>query len=110
MTPSIRTSIASGDPLADEYGYARAVRVADQIVVSGTPARAPHLDGDAVAQLTSAIATVTAALNEAGADLRHVVRSVVYVRDMADARLVARAHRQAFGASPPASTWSRSRR
>ena len=100
----IRTSISSGYSFEDEYGYVRAVRVGDQIFVSGTTARAPHLDGDAFEQMTSAIATVTAALNEAGADLRHVVRTVVYVRDLADAHHVARAHRQAFGASPPAST------
>ena len=100
----IRTSISSGYPFEDEYGYVRAVRVGDQIFVSGTTARAPHLDGDAFEQMTSAIATVTAALNEAGANLRHVVRTVVYVRDLADAPLVARAHCRAFGASPPAST------
>ena len=82
----IRTSISSGYPFEDEYGYVRAVRVGDQIFVSGTTARAPHLDGDAFEQMTSAIATVTAALNEA------------------DAPLVARAHCWAFGASPPAST------
>jgi enamine deaminase RidA (YjgF/YER057c/UK114 family) len=99
-----RNSIFSGYPFEDEYGYARAVRVGDQVFVSGTTARRSHLDGDAFAQLTCAIATVAAALAEAGADLRHVVRTVVYLRDIADAPLVARAHRQAFGASPPAST------
>ena len=100
----IRTSVSSGYPFEDEYGYARAVRVGDQVFVSGTTARGPHLDGDTFEQMTNAIATVTTALNEAGADLRHVVRTVVYVLDMADAPDVARAHRQAFGASPPAST------
>jgi len=103
-----RTNISSGYPFEDEYGYARAVRVGDQIFVSGTTARAPNLDGDAFEQMTSAIATVAAALGEAGAELRHVVRTVVYVLDMADLHDVARAHRQAFGDQRPASTWSRS--
>jgi len=68
------------------------------VFVSGTTARAPHLDGDAYEQMTGAIATVVAALGEAGADLRHVVRTVIYVVDMADVSLVARAHQDAFGA------------
>lgn len=100
----IRTSISSGYPFEDTYGYARAVRVGDHVFVSGTTARPPHLDGDAYTQLTGAIATVTAALGEAGAELRHVVRTVVYVLDMTDAPQIARAHREAFGESPPAST------
>jgi len=100
----IRTGIASGDPFEDAYGYARAVRVGNQIFVSGTTARGPNLDGDTFAQLTCAIATVAAALGEAGAELRHVVRTVVYVLDMAEADDVARAHRQAFGDQRPAST------
>jgi enamine deaminase RidA (YjgF/YER057c/UK114 family) len=100
----IRTNIASGDPFEEEYGYARAARVGDQIFVSGTTARGPHLDGGAFEQLTCAIATVAAALGEAGAELRHVVRTVVYIVDMADVHDVARAHRRAFGDQRPAST------
>jgi enamine deaminase RidA (YjgF/YER057c/UK114 family) len=99
-----RTNISSGYPFEDTYGYSRAVRVGDQVFVSGTTARAPHLDGDAYRQMTGAIATVVAALGEAGAELRHVVRTVIYVIDMADVADVARAHREAFGASRPAST------
>jgi enamine deaminase RidA (YjgF/YER057c/UK114 family) len=100
----IRTSILSDYPFEDVYGYARAVRVGDHVFVSGTTARPPHLDGDAYKQMMGAIATVAAALGEAGAELRHVVRTVVYVLDMADANDVARAHRETFGASRPAST------
>jgi enamine deaminase RidA (YjgF/YER057c/UK114 family) len=100
----IRTSISSDYPFEGTYGYARAVRAGDQIFVSGTTARPPHLDGDAYVQLKGAIATVAAALGEAGAELRHVVRTVVYVLNMADAHLVARAHRETFGSSRPAST------
>jgi enamine deaminase RidA (YjgF/YER057c/UK114 family) len=74
-----RTSISSGYPFEDTYGYSRAVRVGDQVFVSGTTARAPHLDGGAYEQMTGAIATVVAALVEAGAELRHVVRTVVQV-------------------------------
>jgi enamine deaminase RidA (YjgF/YER057c/UK114 family) len=54
--------------------------------------------------MIAAIATVAAALGEAGAELRHVVRTVVYVVDMADVHQIARAHQETFGASRPAST------
>jgi enamine deaminase RidA (YjgF/YER057c/UK114 family) len=99
-----RTNISSGYPFEDTYGYSRAVRVGDQVFVSGTTARSPHLDGDAYVQMTGAIETVAAALSEAGADLRHVVRTVIYIVDMGDVAHIARAHQQAFGASRPAST------
>jgi enamine deaminase RidA (YjgF/YER057c/UK114 family) len=100
----IRKSISSGYPFEDSYGYARAVRVGDQVFVSGTTARARALEGDAYAQMSGAIAIVAEALAQAGAELRHVVRTVVYVVDMADIEHVARAHREAFGAARPAST------
>jgi enamine deaminase RidA (YjgF/YER057c/UK114 family) len=99
-----RTSFSSGYPFEDAYGYSRAVRVGNQIFVSGTTARAHHLDSDAYGQMIAAIATVAAALGEAGAELRHVVRTVVYVLDMADIPQVARAHEETFGQSRPAST------
>jgi enamine deaminase RidA (YjgF/YER057c/UK114 family) len=100
----IRTNISSGYPFEDVYGYARAVRVGDHVFVSGTTARAPQLDGDAYQQMMGAIATVATALGEAGAELRHVVRTVVYILDMADAHHVARAHEETFGKARPAST------
>jgi enamine deaminase RidA (YjgF/YER057c/UK114 family) len=100
----IRTSYSSGYPFEDEYGYARAVRVGNQVFVSGTTARGHHLDGDAYTQMMAAIATVALALGEAGAELRHVVRTVMYVLDMADVHQIARAHEETFGASRPAST------
>ncbi len=99
-----RQAITSGYGFEQTYGYARAVRVGNQVFVSGTTARPPHLDGDAYRQLAGAITVVAAALAEAGASLRHVVRTVVYVTDMEDVFLVSRAHAEAFGAHPPAST------
>jgi enamine deaminase RidA (YjgF/YER057c/UK114 family) len=100
----IRTNFSSGYPFEDAHGYGRAVRVGNQVFVSGTTARGHHLDGDAYTQMMAAIATVASALAEAGAELRHVVRTVVYVLDMADVPQIARAHQESFGASRPAST------
>jgi enamine deaminase RidA (YjgF/YER057c/UK114 family) len=100
----IRTTISSGYPFEDTYGYARAVRVGQYVFVSGTTARLPHLEGNAYEQMRAAIATVGAALGEVGAELRHVVRTVVYAVDLADTDQIARAHRESFNSSRPAST------
>lgn len=83
----IKKTFSSGYPFEDVYSYARAVRVGDHVVVSGTTARPPHLDGDAYQHITSAIATVAKALGEAGAELR-----------------IARVRGETFGGSRPAST------
>jgi enamine deaminase RidA (YjgF/YER057c/UK114 family) len=99
-----RINFSSGYAYEDVYGYARAVRVGDMVLVSGTTARGAQLDGDAYTQMMDAIDNVTATLSEAGAELRHVVRTVVYICNMADADHVARAHRETFGAVRPASS------
>lgn len=100
----VRQNIASGYDYETTYGYSRAVRVGSTVFVSGTTARPPHLDGDAFTQMQAAIAIVEAALTEAGARLEHVVRTVTYCTDLADAPLIARAHAAAFGGVRPAST------
>jgi enamine deaminase RidA (YjgF/YER057c/UK114 family) len=102
--PFENTIVRSGYPFEDSYGYARAVRVGPHVFVSGTTARIPHLHADAYVQMKAAIATVAVALAEAGADLRHVVRTVVYTVDLAVSDEIARAHREAFDATRPAST------
>ena len=99
-----RQYIWSGYAFEDTYGYSRAVRVGDQVFVSGTTARPPHLDGDAYLQAKAALAVIADILAEAGAGMQHVVRTVVYVIDMADTQRVARAHSEAFDAIRPAST------
>jgi enamine deaminase RidA (YjgF/YER057c/UK114 family) len=101
---SERLNISSDYPFEETYGYARAVRVGNQVFVSGTTARGADLDRDAFGQAASAIGLVAEALRQAGAELRHVVRTVVYVTDMADTDAMARAHGEAFGAIRPAST------
>jgi enamine deaminase RidA (YjgF/YER057c/UK114 family) len=99
-----RTSYSSGYPFEDQYGYARAVRVGNQVFVQERRPAVTTSMGDAYTQMMAAITTVAAALGDAGAELRHVVRTVVYVVDMADVHHIARAHGETFGASPPAST------
>jgi enamine deaminase RidA (YjgF/YER057c/UK114 family) len=99
-----RLRVESGYPFEKEYGYSRAIRAGNQIFVSGTTARSSDLEGDAYVQAKAALTIIAAALAEAGAQLESVVRTVVYVVDLADLDRVARAHSEAFGAVRPAST------
>jgi enamine deaminase RidA (YjgF/YER057c/UK114 family) len=99
-----RVNIASGSAYEGTFGYSRAVRLGDTIHVAGTCAPAGNEDADTYAQAKAAIDVISRALEQAGATLEDVVRTVVYVKDIADEALVARAHREAFGAIRPAST------
>ncbi len=102
--PLVRHNISSGYPYENTYGYSRAVRVGDQVFVSGTTARSTALAENAYVQATAALGIVADALADAGASLGHVVRTVVYIVDMKDAPQIARAHREHFGTIRPAST------
>lgn len=100
--------IASGAPWEPIFGYSRAVRAGDWVVVSGTTS----LDerglvvgpGQMYVQARQAIGNIVAALERSGARLADVVRTRVFVTDITRFGEVARAHQERFGASPPAST------
>ncbi len=88
-------------------GYARAVRHGRRISVSGTTATlGDRLIGgrDAAAQTHFAIDKIEGALQSLGATLAHVVRTRIYVRNIADWEAVARAHGARFGVVLPANT------
>lgn len=103
-----RTVVGSGGPWEARYGYARAVRTGNRVVVSGTTSTGAdglvQGIGDAFTQATMALATIERALTDAGASLRDVVRTRMYVVDRADADAVGRAHATVFGAIRPAAT------
>src|SRR5690242_482119 len=99
-----RQLISSGGPFEQIYGYSRAVRVGAQVHVAGTAARGDALAGDAYAQTRDVLATVSGALEQAGARVEDVVRTVIYVTNISDADLVGRAHHEVFGNIRPAST------
>jgi enamine deaminase RidA (YjgF/YER057c/UK114 family) len=101
---SERLIVPSGGDYEDVYGYSRAVRVGPHVHVAGTCARGEDLDGDTYVQAAAALRIIVGALEGAGASARDVVRSVAYVTDMADADLVARAHREVFAEVKPAAT------
>ena len=72
--------------------------------VAGTAARGEALVGDAYLQTQDILGTIRSALEQAGARIQDVVRTVMYVTDIGDADLVGRAHREVFGDIRPAST------
>ena len=102
--------ITSGAPWEDKVGYRRAVRVGDQVFVAGTVAvdenGQPFAPGDVGAQTARALEVIVAALNEAGAEVRHVVRTRIFTTDMhPDTQAaVGAAHLNVFRDHPPAST------
>jgi enamine deaminase RidA (YjgF/YER057c/UK114 family) len=99
-----RKNISAGSPFGDEFGYSRAVRLKDQVHVAGTCAQPPHDQGDGYEQAKGALQIIARALDEVGASLGNVVRTVVYITDTVHADGVTRAHGETFGNIMPAST------
>ncbi len=101
-----RRHIGSGSVWETRVGYARAVRFGDSVAVAGTTSDGP----DAYIQAKGAIARIERALEEAGASLDDVVRTRIYVTNIDDWELVAKAHHEAFADIRPASTMVEVRR
>jgi len=102
--------ITSGAPWEDRVGYRRAVRAGNHVWVAGTVAvdaqGRPFAPGDAGAQAARCLEIIVSALSEAGARPEHVVRTRMFVTDMAPEiqAAVGAALAAVFRSCPPAST------
>jgi enamine deaminase RidA (YjgF/YER057c/UK114 family) len=104
--PPDRSRVSSGAEWEARVGYSRAIRAGSGIFVSGTVGR--NADGtvspSAYAQAKRALEIIAESLHAVGAGLEHVVRTRIYVTDMALFDEVGRAHREAFAGVLPATS------
>lgn len=107
MSNNARSTVSSGTPWESMAGYSRAVRVGDRILVAGTTATGPDGvvgAGDPAAQVHYIIDKIEAAIEKLGGTLPDVVRTRIYVSDLAHWEPVARAHGERFGDIRPVNT------
>jgi enamine deaminase RidA (YjgF/YER057c/UK114 family) len=101
-----RQRISSGSPFEEPIGFSRAIRVGNLVAVAGTAPVWPDgsCDPDPYVQTRRCLEIIAGALKEAGASVDQVIRTRMFLTDVADQEAVGRAHGEVFGSIRPAST------
>jgi len=102
-----RLLVTSGSPYEPIIGFSRAVRVGNIVAVGGTTAGSggqPVAVGDPGAQTQAILEIIAKALSDAGARLEDVIRTRIYLTDIAHWEAVGRVHGEMFGSIRPAAS------
>ena len=98
--------VSSGSPFEGSFGFSRAVRTGDRVLVSGTAPIWPggECPDDPALQARRCLEIIAAALEEAGSGLEQVVRTRIFITAPSYAEAVGAVHGELFAAVRPAAT------